>query len=256
MTQAPHADSPMPTMTPEKALSGGARVPSTRELLAAQPAGLESRAPGDVLADAAYQAILKEIFGNRMRPGEPVSEVKLARLLGMSRTPVHLAVRELVRDGLLMQEPNRRPAFRAFNADDVREIYDLRVLLESEAAALAALRLDRPTLQSLVAGCNSLGRHLRSKDVLQRWADLDEAFHRAIALACGNRRLAQDIFRYRLVHRGFNTIRFTADLVPQALAEHEQVLAAIGNRDAEAARRAMAIHLREWQAYYVRSFSA
>ena len=212
-------------------------------------------AAADPLADAAYQAILAEIFGGLMVSGEPISEVELARRLGMSRTPVHLAVRELVRDGLLTQAPNRRPVFHAFTSDDVQEIYQMRLLLETEAAALAALRLDRPTLRQMMAECADLRRHLKAKDVMTRWADLDERFHREIALAAGNRRLAQDIFRYRLVHRGFNTIRFTADLIPQSLLEHERVLAALDARDADGARAAMTTHLREWQAYYVRSFA-
>jgi DNA-binding GntR family transcriptional regulator len=211
---------------------------------------------GDARADAAYQAILAELFGGRLRSGEPISEVELSRRLGMSRTPVHQAVRELVRDGLLTQQPNRRPVFHAFTAQDVQEIYQMRQLLEGEAAAQAALRLDRPTLQSLAADCTDLHKRLKSPTILAQWADVDERFHRAIALASGNRRLAQDIFRYRLVHRGFNTIRFTADLVPQALAEHERVLAALGARDPDTSRSAMLTHLREWQAYYVRSFTS
>lgn len=223
----------------------------------AQPAGKppSSSGSGDPLADEAYQAILAEIFGGQMKSGESISEVELARRLGMSRTPVHLAVRELVRDGLLTQAPNRRPVFHAFTSSDVLEIYQMRLLLETEAVALAALRLDRPTLQKMIAECADLRRNLKAKDVMTRWADLDERFHREIALASGNRRLAQDIFRYRLVHRGFNTIRFTADLIPQSLLEHEKVLAALDARDSEAARAAMTTHLREWQAYYVRSFA-
>lgn len=210
---------------------------------------------GDQLTDEAYQAILAEIFGGHMHSGEPISEVELARRLGMSRTPVHLAVRELVRDGLLTQAPNRRPMFHAFTSADVQEIYQMRLLLETEATALAALRLDRPTLRQMIADCADLRRNIKAKDVMTRWANLDERFHQEIALASGNRRLAQDIFRYRLVHRGFNTIRFTVDLIPQSLLEHEKILAALDARDAEAARTAMTTHLREWQAYYVRSFA-
>lgn len=228
------------------------RPPTKAQTAARSPA---SAGNGDPLADEAYQAILAEIFGGHMRSGESISEVELARRLGMSRTPVHLAVRELVRDGLLTQAPNRRPVFHAFTSADVQEIYQMRLLLETEAAALAALRLDRPTLQKMITDCADLRRNLKAKDVMTRWADLDERFHREIALASGNRRLAQDIFRYRLVHRGFNTIRFTEDLIPQSLLEHERVLAALDARDVEAARAAMTTHLREWQAYYVRSFA-
>jgi DNA-binding GntR family transcriptional regulator len=228
--------------------------PVTRAV--AKPELRQAEPSGDARADEAYQAILAELFGGRLRSGEPISEVELSRRLGMSRTPVHQAVRELVRDGLLTQQPNRRPVCLAFTAQDVQEIYQMRQLLEGEAAAQAALRMDRPTLQSLAADCAEMHKRLKSPNVLALWADLDERFHRAIALASGNRRLEQDIIRYRLVHRGFNIIRFTADLVPQALAEHERVLSALGARDPESSRAAMLAHLREWQAYYVSSFTS
>ena len=235
----------MPSKTPSR------RTPTAKTIAKSPP----SAGNGDPLADEAYQAILAEIFGGHVHSGESISEVELARRLGMSRTPVHLAVRELVRDGLLTQAPNRRPVFRAFTSADVQEIYQMRLLLETEATAQAALRLDRPTLRQMIAECADLRRNLKAKDVMTRWANLDERFHQEIALASGNRRLAQDIFRYRLVHRGFNTVRFTADLIPQSLQEHEKILAALDARDVDAARIAMTTHLREWQAYYVRSFA-
>ena len=81
---------------------------------------------GDALADAAYQAILAEIFGGRMRSGESISEVELARRLGMSRTPVHQAVRELVRDGLLTQAPSMV---------DEKQLRELHIRLRNPQAA-------------------------------------------------------------------------------------------------------------------------
>ena len=147
----------MATQIPRKAASRPARATPS-----APPAD-----SGDALADAAYQAILAEIFAGRMRSGESISEVELARRLGMSRTPVHQAVRELVRDGLLTQAPNRRPVFHTFTSADVQEIYQMRLLLETEAAALAALRLDRPRLQKLMADCADL-RHASRIAALSR----------------------------------------------------------------------------------------
>lgn len=203
----------------------------------------------------AYQAILEGIFAGRLLPGKVLSEVALARELGMSRTPVHSAIRELVNDSLVAQEKNRRPVVSHFTRTDMQEIFEMRLLLEGEAAYRAASRIDRPTLVQLRSTGEALGRHLAGRNILIRWANFDEEFHRAVAQACGNRRLAKDIERYRLIHRGLNTMRLTRELVPQALAEHMRILDALERRDPNQSRLATLEHIREWQAYYIRFFS-
>jgi DNA-binding GntR family transcriptional regulator len=207
------------------------------------------------LSRKAYQAILERIFAGRLFPGKVLSEVALARELGMSRTPVHSAIRELVKDGLVAQEKNRRPVISHFTRTDMQEIFEMRRLLEAEAAYRAASHIDRPTLVRLRNTGEALERHLAEPDILIRWANFDEEFHRAVAQACGNRRLAKDIERYQLIHRGLNTMRLTPELVPQALAEHMRILGALERRDPNQCRLATLEHIQEWQAYYIRFFS-
>ena len=67
------------------------------------------------LSQRVYQAMLSAIISGQLKPGEVVNEIRLAQELGVSRTPVHTAIRELVKDGLITQEANRRPVVARFS---------------------------------------------------------------------------------------------------------------------------------------------
>jgi DNA-binding GntR family transcriptional regulator len=196
------------------------------------------------------------ILSGQLQPGSVVSEKQLAERLSVSRTPVHNAVLQLVKDGLMTQEANHRPVIARVTQSDVEDIFDMRQLLECEAARRAAMRIDRSTLGQLRASADELVEHAEPREALSRWADFDDAFHDAIAATCGSPRLASDIRRYRMVHHALNRLRMTADLIPQALQEHLAILDALDTRDAEGAALAMRKHLMEWKAFYVQRFAA
>jgi DNA-binding GntR family transcriptional regulator len=206
------------------------------------------------LSRRVYQSVLSAILGGHIAPGEVVNEIRLAQELGVSRTPVHTAIRELVKDGLITQESNRRPVVARFSRDDIREVFEMRRLLESEAARAAADLLDRATLKLLCDAADAMEAHAGDENALDLWADFDDQFHLAIAQFCGSRRLSDDISRYRLLHHGLNRLRMSAELIPQALEEHRKILEALSARNGDAARDAMQAHLREWQVYYMRRF--
>ena len=214
----------------------------------------EPQSDYDALSDLVYRAILDALFRGELRAGDTVSEVLFARALGVSRTPVHAAVRDLIRDGLLVQDAGRRPAVSRITRDGLREIFEMRRLLEGEAAFRAAETMDRQTMQRLEDECVALEEQLSGPDILLTWSRCDDVFHEAIALSCDHKRLAADILRYRRIHFALNSIRMQADLVPQALEEHRAILGALHRREPEAARREMQQHLREWQAYYINLF--
>lgn len=206
------------------------------------------------LSRQAYEAILQGIFAGRLVPGEVLNELALARDLRMSRTPITLAIRELLKDGLVVKVNSRRPTIARITRTDLQELFEMRCLLEGEAARRAASRIDRPTLGRLRSIGEDIGRHPAHAGVLSQWIDYDHDFHLAIAKASGNRRLAQDIERYRIIHRGLIHMRLKPEHVPQANAEHLCILAALEERNADRARQAMSTHIREWLAYYGGSF--
>jgi GntR family transcriptional regulator, rspAB operon transcriptional repressor len=206
------------------------------------------------VSQSVYRELFNRILTGELPTGSVVSEKQLAETLGVSRTPVHNAVLQLVKDGLVTQEANHRPVIGRVSEADVEEIFDMRRLLEGEAARRAASRMDRATLARLRAAADELAKKGKRSGALARWADFDDQFHEAIAAACGSSRLAADIRRYRMVHHALNRLRMTEDLIPQALQEHVAILAGLESRDAERAAAAMDEHLREWKAFYLQQF--
>ncbi|MEC7763704.1 MAG: GntR family transcriptional regulator [Pseudomonadota bacterium] len=211
----------------------------------------EPQSDSDALSDLVYRAVLDALFRGELQGGDPISELRIAKTLGVSRTPVHAAVRDLIRDGLLMQEDGRRPCVARITRDDLFEIFEMRRLLEGEAAFRAAERMDRVTMMRLEKALETLDDREPNDELLLDWSRVDDDFHEAIAISCDQKRLSSDILRYRRIHYALNSIRMQAELVPQAVAEHRAILAALADRDGERARAEMQQHLREWQAYYV-----
>ncbi|MGF1580113.1 MAG: GntR family transcriptional regulator [Gemmataceae bacterium] len=207
--------------------------------------------PRGTLADDVYEKVLQKILSGELRPGEVVSEVNLAKQLDVSRTPVHDALRQLASDGLVEQRPGRRAIIATFSPDDIHDIFEMRKLLEGEAARRAATRLDRLSLNRLRGLADTLGADRDHSEWVARWTDFDEDFHETIARASGSKRLCQDISRYRLLHRGFNLSTTTVDCLQQALQEHIRILDALEGRDPEGAAEAMVAHIQEWQAYFI-----
>lgn len=206
------------------------------------------------LVEFVYEAVLQRIVRGKLPSGKIVSELALSRELRVSRTPVHDAVRQLAKDGLVVREGRQRARVANFSSDDIYEIFELRKYLEGPAAELAAGRMDLRQIAPLRAAADALSALPPSaRQWPKAWADFDELFHRTIAQASGNRRLAADIGRYRLLHRGFNLLSTDPhSLQKQALVEHIGILDAIEARDGRLARERMVAHIAEWQNFFLR----
>jgi GntR family transcriptional regulator of vanillate catabolism len=120
------------------------------------------------------------IFNGRFSPGERMSELPLVELLGVSRTPLRLALAELEHEGLLRGLPTGGYVVREFTQGDVRDAIELRGVLEGTAARfaaergvpardLAALRATNETIKTLV--------HRSDYESFERYLRLNEAFH-------------------------------------------------------------------------------
>ena len=206
------------------------------------------------LVDSVYEALLERIVRGDLSSGTIVSELALAQEWGVSRTPVHDAVRQLSKDGLVVREGRRRARVAEFSPDDVYEVFEMRKYLEGPAAELAAGRMDRRHCAPLRAAADALAaRPAGAAGWTAAWADFDELFHRTIAQASGNRRLAADIGRYRLLHRGLNRVATDPASLRTALAEHLAILDALEARDGRLARERMTAHIAAWQMFFLRS---
>ncbi|MEJ7773106.1 MAG: GntR family transcriptional regulator [Geodermatophilaceae bacterium] len=195
---------------------------------------------------AAYERVRRAIVRVDLPPGTPISEAQLVARFGLSKAAVRAALARLRADGLVLAEPRRGHLIAPLTMRDVREIYDLRLLLEPPAAAAAAGRMSAAEVTRLRILCEPVP-DLDDDASAERFLVANRAIHLAIAQAGGNRRAAaiveqllDDSERARLIALRAGA----AEHGIRAHAEHLDLLTALESGDGAAAARLMttAIH--------------
>ena len=196
------------------------------------------------LGDSVYQVLLEGILCGRLSSGQELKEVSIAKELGVSRTPVHEAFRKLTIDGLIEQQtPSNKSRVVELNSHSVEEIYEMRKILEVAAVKRAAINIKSKQINKLIQAVESLKCALEDDDWAKRAIDLDWKFHEMIAEASGNKRLNDEIKRYRLLVRAFCRITGNRLNLMDALDEHLKILNSIKSRNVKAAANAMSSHI-------------
>lgn len=195
----------------------------------------------ETLATRALEELRSAIVDGRLAPGERFSVAQLAQLLGVSRTPVREALLQLERQGVVRFERNRGVRVLETSAHDVQEVFEMRLLLEVPATRRACARLRDDELQALereLAG-------MAAADEEAPFMAHDARFHELLLAAAGNRRLITTVrsLRDHVRLEVGTTVGRSRDL-DAILGEHRVIMAALRERDAEAAAAAMRDHLR------------
>ncbi len=141
---------------------------------AAEPA--PSNRPG---SDATLDRVRAKILSGELAPGVVVSQLQLAKDLGVSTTPLREALRQLQAEGLLENELNRRPRVAALDIEDLHAVYSGRILLESLAVAMTVPVMDDGALQGLQDDLAQM-RALASVANLDEWGIAHTRFHRRL----------------------------------------------------------------------------
>ncbi|MGJ9413165.1 GntR family transcriptional regulator [Aeromicrobium sp. CF4.19] len=193
--------------------------------------------------DRVFAVLRDAILSGRMEAGSRHSIYRLAEQHGVSRTPVRDAVLRLADVGLVTIERNRGVVVRAVTPDDVREVFELRLLLEVPAAVHAARHLDDDLAARLRDDLAGLRAAARSGDV-EAFDRHDRALHAAVDGALGNARLVAQVAAWResIQARGAVTVNRSRDL-DDILGEHVPVVESILSQDPAAAAAAMREHL-------------
>jgi DNA-binding GntR family transcriptional regulator len=195
------------------------------------------------LADSVHQYLVEAILTGKLPGGTELSEVALAAELGVSRTPVHEAIRRMVPDRLIEVLPNRTVRVVWFGVEDLVEVYEMRKLLEPASAERAARRLSVEELAELRAAANALEKSSGKKGWIEQAFDFDDWFHTRLAAACCNGRLQAEIAKYRRLACVFCRMIDDFPRLLQAFREHLLILEAMERRDPFQARRAMEDHI-------------
>ena len=189
-------------------------------------------------------ASLREaILTGTLAPGSLHSIYRLADEHGVSRTPVREAVLRLADAGLVTVERNRGVRVRGVTADDVREVFELRLVLEVPATAYAAQEADDAMVAGLRADLAAM-REAADRDDAEAFEEHDRALHGRLHAALGNVRLAEEVLALRasIQARGASTHHRSRGLA-EVLQEHVPVVEAVAARDPRAAAARMREHL-------------
>ncbi|HEX3787148.1 MAG TPA: GntR family transcriptional regulator [Pseudonocardiaceae bacterium] len=194
----------------------------------------------------AYAEIRKLIIEGMLAPGSKVIVRPLSEHLRLSATPIKSALAALERDGFLVAVPHRGYFVPEVSVQDMREIYELREVLDGIAARNAAAlgtakRLVKDVLRPLY---NEQRLRVRAGDAIG-YSDVDIAFHRAIWHASGNSRLAQvtDNLGGQLRFGSGSSSRLPGR-IPEALREHAAIMDAVAKGDTARAERESREHVR------------
>lgn len=198
-------------------------------------------------ADQAYLTLHDEILDGQIAPGSPLKERDLCDRLGVSRTPVREALRRLFADGLAEMRPRRSIVVSDYSEEELAEIFELGIVLESFVAGLAAKKAGDDDIAALETILTDMAALLDGPDDDRAvaYARLDQAFHDRIAQAARNPRMAR-ILRQTVNLRLLTNVmhQYRAEDFASSLAQHRMIAKAIASREEEWARSAMSNHIR------------
>lgn len=197
---------------------------------------LMSQSTADVLADA----LRKMINNGSLQDGERLVERDLASHFSVSRIPLREAIRQLERDGLVETFRNRGAVVKTLSVEDIDEIYSLRALLEGEAVFQSVTNMDAETL----ARAELTHTLLAKTSSFEKQGAYNREFHDHLYSGCKNQRLLtminelrNQIERYEYLQR-----QLLAE-TPQFQGDHEAILMACKEKNAEKARSEIIQHI-------------
>ena len=205
--------------------------------------GSRRRLPRQSLRDAAYEAIKHRIITCKFKPGECINEASVSELLGYGRTPVHQALDRLMLEEMVEVIPRKGAIVKPVILHDVMQMVDVRMINETQCARLAAARADDTHIAALAAILKRARQAIGARDINSMMM-LDREFHLQLAAASKNRELAEVVRKLNERSLRFWFISFTTPDHHHGFQEqHEAVFAAVRDRDADAAERAMRAHI-------------
>ncbi|NOY56752.1 MAG: GntR family transcriptional regulator [Actinobacteria bacterium] len=187
----------------------------------------------------ATEVLRRSIVLGDLVPGTLYSVAQLADSLGTSRTPVREALLELASRGMVQFEQNRGVRVVPTSIDDLRDMFEVRFLLEIPATRRAVMNASEEAVAEMT---EILEQEARAGNDKYRLQELDRAFHRTLLMQAGNQTLVELVDRLRdmvLVRQASHDTDITHDFS----ADHRAILACVRAGDADGAAAAVRRHL-------------
>lgn len=221
--------------TRKKSVAKNTSENSTKDIL-----DMESYDKGLTAADQAYDYVIASLTSGSMQPGMRVREIELAETIGISRTPVREALNRLVNEGLVSNDPRRGLIITELDQSMVGELYEVRRVLESTAAGLAARHatdVEISVLRTLME------RDLQATSATEI-AHNNKMFHQVLYKCGHNRYLLKTLqaLQNSMLLLGASTLE-NHDRADEARKEHEQIVEALEARDPVKAAQVASDHI-------------
>lgn len=185
-----------------------------------------------------------DILNGKYQPGESLIEMKLSEELGVSRTPIREAIRQLELEGLVQTVPNKGATVKGISAQDIEDIYTIRMMIEGLAAKWAAEKITKPELDELKEALDFEEFYTYRNDI-EHLLKFDSKFHDIIFKASKSKPLMHTLSTFHhYVQRARNASFGSPGRALEVLAEHKAIYQAITARDAEMAEKLTTEHVR------------
>ncbi len=197
------------------------------------------------LTSLIFDRIREDILNGRYLTGDKLVEIKLADELGVSRTPVREALKQLELDGLVDNIPNRGVVVKGISQDDIDDILTIRLCIEGLVGQWAAERILDEEVKELEE-IFDLMEFYTSKGDVDKIFELNTKFHETLYKATKSRYLEGVLKDFQLfIKSSRNNSLKTAGRLFTALEEHRNILDAIKNHDRESTRNSLVKHISE-----------
>lgn len=197
---------------------------------------------GEPRGEQAYRYIIEAISSGALKPGTRVREVDIAEQTGLSRTPVREAINRLLLEGLVVNSPTRGSIVTELDQTMISELYVMREVLEGTAAAQAARHASDVEIAFLKEINERDATYTSARDLALN----NKLFHSTLYRCAHNRYLLKMLnsLHESMMLLGTSTLARTGR-PEKARAEHANIIAALEQRDPEAAQEAARHHIRE-----------
>jgi len=211
--------------------------------------------------EEAYNAILNGITSGELKPGLVISEHDLSEMYGIGRTPIREALKRLEGEGFIINSDRKRRVYY-LTADDIRQLFDLKMVIEGMIASQAARSDSEADMVQMEAIVSEMERYTGGVDSaapddadaisLEKWLELDKRFHDHLYRMARNNRARTIVenlnAQWHRIRVGMSAI--TGHL-ERSVREHLRVGHAVIRREPEVAQAAMKAHFENLERYII-----
>jgi len=197
----------------------------------------------ELLNQKVYRVLKEAIIKGFLEPGTKLLENKIAEKMQVSRTPVREAMQKLVAEGFVKTSPNKKMIVSEVSLADIKEVLQIRGVLEGLAARIVAKKINRQEIVELENIVAQMSLHV-NKENLSSYCKVDDEFHDLILNICGNKWIIQirdnlGSFIYRSRIKSLSV----PGRLKHSLKEHQAIMESLKKHNSAKADRLSQIHM-------------